>query len=385
MAKTYKNLFSKIVSIENLMSAYNNATKQKRFRDAVLLFDQNLSKNIGQLHQQLISKTYKHGQYHFFTVYDKKKRTISAAPFRDRVVHHAIYKIIEPIYNKKFIFDSYANRKLKGSHRAVKRLQKFLLMAKRRASGQTTPLVYCLKCDISKCFPSINHKILIKILNKKIKDKDTIWLLREIINSYESGNEYNKLFPANSYFHAKRPRGIAIGNLTSQIFVNIYLNELDQYLKHQLKVKYYVRYVDDFIILSKDKKYLHQLVKKIKAFLYDNLYLTLHPKKISISPSALGINFLGYIVFKDFILLLPQNKRLFYKKLHKLKKLFQQGKICPDYLQRSLTAWLAYCEHADSYRLRKRIFGQPINCKEQKKLCYIIYSWLDHTSSCRFH
>jgi len=145
--------------------------------------------------------------------------------------------------------------------------------------------------------------MLIAFLKKKIKDEDLIWLLKEIINSCESGDEYNHLFPVNSHFRTKRPRGIPIGNLTSQLFVNIYLNELDQYVKHQLKVKYYVRYVDDFVILAKDRKYLHQLTEKIRVFLYNRLYLTLHPKKIRVFPVYLGIDFLGYVIFKDFILL----------------------------------------------------------------------------------
>ena len=371
MAKTYKNLFGKIIEIKNLMNAYRNAAKQKRFEKAILRFDEHLAQNLLCLQKELSNKTYKHGNYKFFTLYDPKEREISAAPFRDRIVHHAVCQILEPIFDRKFIYDSYACRQTKGSHRAVKRLQKFLIKIGYREKKK----IYALKCDISKCFPSINHEILIKILKKKIKDKDTIWLLKEIISSYESGDKYNELFPVNSHFRTKRPRGIPIGNLTSQLFVNIYLNELDQYLKHQLKVKYYVRYVDDFVVLSRDKRYLHQLAEKIRTFLYDKLYLTLHPKKIRVFPVHLGIDFLGYVVFKDHILLRSKNVKAFRKRLRKFRKLYLTGKLDKQKIKESITSWLAHAEHADTYYLRKAIFGKPLTPKDQKEIEEFISSW----------
>ncbi|MFA5926492.1 MAG: RNA-directed DNA polymerase, partial [Parcubacteria group bacterium] len=179
---------------------------------------------------------------------------------------------------------------------------------------------YCLKCDVSKCFFSINHRILFKQFQKVIADKNILWLLREIIGSFETGNEFDCLFPPDSPFRNDRPRGIPIGNLTSQLFVNIYLNALDQHAKHILKAKYYIRYVDDFIVLHSDKKYLHDLRNTIQKFLRNNLNLELHPKKQRIFPASQGIDFLGYVVFPDYCLLRKSNKENFKKKLRKVKE-----------------------------------------------------------------
>ncbi|MEA2113297.1 MAG: reverse transcriptase/maturase family protein [Patescibacteria group bacterium] len=380
MAKTCKNLFEKIITGKNLLIAFQNASAQKRFRNTILNFEKNLAENILELLKNLSDKTYQHGGYRRFCLFDPKEREISAAPFQDRVIHHAICKIMEPIFDKKFIYDSFACRKTKGSHKAIERLQKFLIKNK-----EVRPFsLYALKCDVSKCFLSVNHEILLKILNKKIKDKNAMRLLKEIVSSYESDDKYNNLFPPDSHFRTKRPRGIPIGNLTSQLFVNIYLNELDQYLKHHLKVKYYVRYVDDFIILAKNKKYLRQLAEKIRTFLYTQLYLTLHPKKMRIFPSHLGIDFLGYLIFKDHIRLRASNVKAFRKKLIKFRKLYLINKISQQKIQKSITSWLAHAEHADTYNLRKALFGlwpdgdsegKPLGAKNQKEIIEFIYSW----------
>ena len=218
-------------------------------------------------------------------------------------------------------------------------------------------------------------------MEKKIKDKDTIWLLKQIIKSYETDNEYDYLFSSNSHFCIDQPRGIPIGNLTSQIFINIYLNELDQYVKHQLKIKHYVRYVDDFIILSKDKKYLQELTEKIRNFLYDKLYFTLHPKKVSISPCDKGIDFLGYVIFKEHILLRTRNVKSFRKRLKRFQKLYLACKTDKEKeekekkIMESITAWIAHAEHADTYQLRKSIFGTPLVANNQKGIKEFIRSW----------
>lgn len=381
MSKTYKNLFSKIINPENLLTAFHQAEKQKRFRSYVLLFEENLGMNILNLHKALKEKTYQPGKYKFFKTFDPKERIIAAAPFVDRIVHHALHNIIEPILDKRFIYNSFACRKEKGTHRGVKRLQQ--LLRKKDAH-------YALKCDVSKYFPSINHKKISKIPDRIIRDKETMWLLKEIINSYETGNEYNHLFLPDSHYNTKKPRGIPVGNLTSQLLANIYLNELDQFVKQELKVKYYLRYVDDFLVLGPNKQYLHQLVPKIKHFLYDKFYLTLHPKKISIFPihpacpvrnpisngvrkrfsngARLGVDFLGYVVFKDFVLIRKSNVKKFRKKLLKFKKSLNQGKTKEEKVRESITSWLAHAQHADTYRLRKRIFGKPLEAKHQKEI-----------------
>lgn len=385
--KTYKNLFPKIVDEKNLLNAFQNASEGKRFSNGVLDFEKNLAKNILCLRQELSIKQYQHGKYYFFCLFDPKERKISAADFRDQIVHHALCQIIEPIFDKKFIFDSYACRQVKGSHRAVKRLQKFLIRINQRKLSST----YCLKCDISKYFPSVNHQILIKLLEKKIKDKDTMWLLKEIISSYETGRDYNYLFSPESRFRTKLPRGIPIGNLTSQLFANLYLNELDQYLKHRLKIvknsqtiygiKYYIRYVDDFVILSNSKIFLNQLSEKIRTFLYDKLYLTLHPKKVSIFPFDKGIDFLGYVIFKDHIRLRSRNVKKFRKRLKKFQKFYLDSKTDEEKtkkekkIQESITAWLAHAEQADTFQLRKAIFGKALTAKNQNEIQKFIQSW----------
>jgi len=372
MAKTYKNLFSKIIIEKNLFIAFHDASIKKRFRSTILNFEKNLAENILELQKNFLNKTYKHGEYRHFRLFDPKEREISAAPFQDRVIHHAICQIMEPIFDKKFIYDSFACRITKGSHKAIKRLQELLRKNIKKSKSLS---IYALKCDVSKCFPSINHEILLKILNKKIKDENAMRLLKEVISSYESDNKYNELFPPDSHFRTKLPRGIPIGNLTSQLFVNIYLNELDQYIKHRLKVKYYVRYVDDFIILAKNKETLHQLTEKIRFFLYDRLYFTLHPKKIRILPSYLGIDFLGYLIFKDHIRLRSYNVKTFRKRLRRFQKLYLAHKISQQKIQESITSWLAHAEHADTYNLRKAIFGKPLGAKNQKEIAEFILSW----------
>lgn len=367
----HPTFFHQIINSNNLVLAYKNTAKQKRFKKSVLRFDKKLAYNLLSLGKELKDTTYRHGNYKFFTLFDPKERQISAAPFRDRLVHHALCQIIEPLLDKKFIFDSYACRKHKGTHKAIHRLQFFL------KKPQTT---YALKCDISKCFPSINHRLLCQFLKKYLRDKQALWLLEEIVGSYESGGQYNYLFPPSSPFLQKRPRGIPIGNLTSQLFVNLYLNQLDQYIKHQLKEKYYLRYVDDFVLLSGSKSHLHQLINKISRFLNDNLYLTLHPKKIRVFPSRLGIDFLGYVVFKDHILLRSSNVKAFRKRLKKFKKLYLEGKIDEHKIKESITSWVAHAQQADTYRLRKAIFGKPLQANDQDEIEKFISSWKNESA-----
>jgi retron-type reverse transcriptase len=364
MAIHLKNsLYPKIIQPENLLKAFEQACYEKRYRADVLIFKQNLGMNILALRQSLLNKTYQPGKYHFFQVYDPKFRQIAAAPFIDRIVHHAVCRIIEPIFDSKFIYDTLACRREKGTHHGVKRLQKFL-----RKQGTN----YALKCDISKYFSSINHQILINILVKTIPDQDTLWLLEKIISSYESGNEYNELFPENSYYRTKKPRGIPIGNLTSQLFANVYLNKFDQFVKEKLKAKYYLRYVDDFLILGQDKQYLGNLIPPLKEFLKEKLYLTLHPKKIRIYPVEIGVDFLGFIIFKDFKLVRARNIRKFRKRLKRFQKLLIAEKITEKRVCVSITCWLAHAEHGDSYRLRKSIFGAPLTAKNQKGIAEFV-------------
>ena len=367
LMKTYKNLFEKFVSFDNLLNAYKKARRGKRYRNYAANFYYNLSSNLLEIQRQLMRESYQFGDYRIFYIYEPKRRLIKAPSFRDRVVHHALCNVVEPIFDKKFIFDSYACRKEKGTHRAVKKLQKFLRRLalkseiRERERERETTQIYAIKMDISKYFASVNHQILFCLIRKKIADPKILNFIKKLIASSSTTNEFDELFPPDSYFRTKRPRGIPIGNLTSQIFANIYLNEVDQFIKHKLKVKYYLRYMDDLLILAKDKKYLHQVKQKIINLLYEQLYLTVNPKKIRIFPVNKGINFLGYVVFQDHILLRASNVKKFRKKYRKLPKKIQEGKISEEKAWHSIQSWIAHAKQANTYHLRKKLFnGKPL-------------------------
>ena len=354
--KTYKNLFEKFTSFDNLLKAFKKARRGKRYKGYATGFNYNLASNLLKIRNQLSQEHYQFNEYKIFYVYDPKKRLIKAPPFPDRIVHHALCNVIEPIFDRKFIYDSYACRKNKGTHRAVKRLQKFLIRMYRRE----TLLVYALKMDVSKYFPSINHQILFQLIRKKIADPKILNLIKELIATSSTGDEYDYLFPPDSHFRIKQPRGIPIGNLTSQVFANIYLNEADQFIKHQLRIKHYLRYMDDLVILAEDKKYLHKVKEEIIKFLYDQLYLIVNPKKVRIFPTDNGIDFLGYVIFKDHILLCSGNVRKFRKKYRKLLKKVQEGRISEEKAWQSVQSWIAHAKQADTYRLREKLFnGNP--------------------------
>ncbi|MFA5232269.1 MAG: reverse transcriptase/maturase family protein [Candidatus Paceibacterota bacterium] len=311
------SLFDCICSFNNIHLAYLKAKKGKRFKKDILSFSHDLEKNLILIKWELEAQTYEHGRYKEFVVQDSKRRLIRAPLFKDRVVHHALCNIVEPIFEKSFIFDSYACRKNKGIHKGIKRLKVFL---KDKRND------YCLKCDISRYFDSIDQGVLLKIIKNKIKDKRTVWLVEQIINS----------------FNQETRTGIPIGNLTSQLFANIYLNELDQFIGHYLKQKKFIRYMDDFLVLG-DKKELRCLKEKIKNYLRPNLKLELHPKKANIFPLFKGVDFLGYVAFKNHVLLRKSTVKRFLKKMKKVGG----GRT---------NAWLAYAKHADAFGLTKAVF-----------------------------
>ncbi|MDD3006940.1 MAG: reverse transcriptase/maturase family protein [Candidatus Pacebacteria bacterium] len=343
--KTYKNLYEEICSFENLHLAYLKARKGKRYRNEILEFSYNLEENLLKLQTELRNQTYKHGSYREFIVCDSKKRLIKAAPFRDRVVHHALCNIIEPIFEKGFIYDSYACREGKGTHKAIKRVERFWQSAE-DSRGLDEKDLYCLQCDVSKYFDSIDHKTLLAIIKRKIIDGRTLCLIEKIINSDWHKKVFENLFEF-------RFSGIPIGNLTSQLFANIYLNELDRFVKHSLREKFYVRYMDDFLILSFDKRKLQHLKKVIKEFLTDCLALTLHPKKANIFPISKGIDFLGYRIFRQYKLLRKSTVRRFVKRTKRFRKKLQGGKMAEKKFDDSVRSWLTYAKFGDTRGLLK--------------------------------
>jgi retron-type reverse transcriptase len=273
--KTYKNLYPRITSFANLDLAWRKARKGKRSKLGVAQFEFNAEGELFQLQRELESKRYQPGAYRSFLIYDPKKRKISAAPFRDRVVHHALCNVIEPIYERKFIYDSYANRSGKGTHRALDRAQSF-----------TRRYRYVLKCDIETFFPAIDHAILRQILWRHILCQDTRWLMEQIINSGTGilNDQYRqRWFPGDDLLAAVRPRGLPIGNQTSQFWANVYLNPLDHFIKRELKCAAYCRYVDDFLLFDDDKEKLHAWHQAIEQFLI-SLRLTTHLEKSVVFP-----------------------------------------------------------------------------------------------------
>ncbi|MEK9170566.1 MAG: reverse transcriptase/maturase family protein [Patescibacteria group bacterium] len=317
--KTYDNIFEKIISLENLFLAWDEFKKEKLRKADVIKFEFNLEQNIFSLHYKLKNKTYKHGIYTSFYINDPKQRHIHKASVKDRIIHHTVFLVLYPIFEKTFIYDSYSCRKNKGTHKGIDRLQNLL----RKTSKNNRQNCFALKCDVRKFFQSVNHSILISIIERKIQDKDALWLIKEIINSFSSG--------------------IPIGNLTSQLFANIYLNELDQYVKHKLKIPFYLRYTDDFILISTSKVKLEFWLKEINNFLSKKLKLQLHPHKVILCRYHLGIDFLGYVQFPDYRLLRVKTKRRMLKKL-------KQG-----ISEQSLQSYLGVLSHANHHELSEEI------------------------------
>lgn len=283
--------FEEIICLENLLEAWEEFIRGKHGKKDVQHFSMHLMDNIFSLHRELLNFTYKHGGYQAFEINDPKPRDIHKATVKDRLLHHAVYRKLYPFFEKTFIADSYSCQLNKGTHRAINRFRKFANIV----SKNNTKTCWILKCDIRKFFANIDHKILIAILQKYIPDKKILWLLENVIDSFETG--------------------LPLGNLTSQLFVNIYLNKLDQFVKHKLKAKYYLRYCDDFVIFSEDKRWLKKEIPAITEFLEKKLKLKLHPDKVFIETLASGVDFLGWVNFSDHRILRTSTKRRMMKKI----------------------------------------------------------------------
>lgn len=294
-------------------------------------FEFSLEDNLFQLHQELRDGTYLHSHYTAFNVCDPKLRRIHKAVVRDRVLHHAVFRILYPIFDKSFIFDSYSCRIGKGTHRAVARLRKFC----RKLSGNNTRNILALKCDIRKFFDSVNQEILLGLVKKKIQDENAIWLIENIIQSFEPG--------------------LPLGNVTSQLFANIYLNELDQFIKYKLKEKYYLRYCDDFLILNEDKEYLEKIIFPIGNFLKKKLGLDLHPDKIIIRKFRQGIDFLGYVILPHHTSLRTKTKRRMIRKIKEKNFILREDLISEEQFNQSLNSYLGILKHCRGHKILKRI------------------------------
>jgi len=291
--------YEDIISVENLLGAWREFVRGKRKKRDVQEFQYRLMDSVLALHRELKDKTYTHGTYHAFNISDPKRRNIHKASVRDRLLHHALYRKLYPFFDARFIHDSYSCRRWKGTHKAINRFRTFAY----KVSKNHTRTCWVLKCDIKKFFASIDQRILMRILAESIADKDVMWFIGQVVCSFNSG-AYGTCLRATH-----RQKGLPLGNLTSQLLVNIYMNEFDQFVKHKLKAKYYIRYADDFVILSHDKKHLEKICRLIDIFLQEELMLELHPNKVFIKTFVSGVDFLGWVHFSDHRTLRTSTKR----------------------------------------------------------------------------
>lgn len=349
--KSYKNLYRDICAFDRLYFAWRKARRNKRYTPSAAAFERNLDAELLALHRDLLNETYQPGDYVHFVVHEPKRRLISAAPFRDRVAHHALIGVLEPIYERKFIHDSYANRVGKGTHAALDRCTHFMRRFK-----------FVLQCDVQQFFPSIDHEIFKAILARSIACPPTLHLCEKIIDSGIGvlTQEYTmNYFPSDDIFAANRPRGLPIGNLTSQFWANVYLNELDQFVKHTLRCTGYVRYVDDFLLFADDKVTLHRWREAIIHFLYQ-LRLTIHENRAQPRPVTQGIPFLGFTVYPDYRLL-KRSKGITYRRhLKTLWQRFQADEITREQGRASVMAWLGHVRHGDTVGLRRQLFREAM-------------------------
>jgi retron-type reverse transcriptase len=345
--KTRKNLYPRICSFDNLLLAARKAARGKRSKPSTANFLFRLEPELHRIRRDLLAQTYKPGGYTRFTVRDTKPRVISAAPFRDRVVHHALCNVIEPIFDGSFIYDSYACRKGKGTHAAVDRYQAF--SRKNR---------YVLKADIVRYFPSMDHEILLDQIRRRIACPKALWLIGEVLDSMKAEGGF--YFPGDDLFSPfERPHGIPIGNLTSQFFANIHLNGFDHWVKETLGQRFYIRYVDDFVIFGNAKAALWGVLEACRERLL-SLRLRLHPRKSRVYRTDEGIEFLGYRVFPTHRLLRKSNATHARRRLRKLQSAYRAGWISLECVGASIQSWVAHASHADTYHLRKKVLGQDV-------------------------
>jgi len=343
--KRYGNLYRQVIQFENLLLASRQAQKGKRFRDNVLDFNYNLETELIRLQKKLTNKIYQPGAYRTFHLINPKSRLISAAPYRDRVVHHALCNIIVPIFERTFIANSYANRLGFGTHRALK---KFTHLARNNR--------YILQCDIKKYFPSIDHIILKELIRRKIKCSDTLWLIDSIIdNSNEQETVIDYFIGDDLLSPISRRKGLPIGNLTSQFFANIFLNGFDHFIKEQLKIPNYVRYVDDFALFSNDRELLEDARLAIEEYLA-KLRLKIHPIKSQLFETRIGTSFLGFRILSDRIRVRNTNLHQARRRLKRLQTDYAQGRIELEKVNQSIQSWFAHLEHGDTWQLRQQIF-----------------------------
>jgi retron-type reverse transcriptase len=348
MPITHSNLWERIANFENLYQGYRAASRNKRFSDAALNYQKCLEENLINSLNQLLWKEWKPSSYHEFYVHDPKKRLISAPPFKDRVVHHALIRVIEPLFERKFISDSYACRKGKGTHAAKERAEAFAISAHKKWGEY-----YVLKADIKSYFHSIDRHILMDIIRRTISDKNVLWLIERIV--MVDGDR----------------SGIPIGALTSQLFANVYMDSLDHYIKDTLGVKMYARYMDDFLVVHPDKEYLRKLLADIESFITDRLHLSLNPKTSifkSGETSCHAIDFCGYRIWPGHTKPRKRTVKCARKRFKHLADLYGKGMIGLDRIRSSIMSFLGYMKHCNGSRSLEAVLDGAVYIKSAEEI-----------------
>ncbi len=330
----YQDLFSVIIDPENLFLAWTAFRRGKSHKVDVMEFERELESHIFALHRALKDKKYRHGPYTDFYITDPKRRHVHKASVIDRVLHHAVVQILTGAFEPTFIARSFSCRVDKGTHKGVIAAKQMI----RQVSQNNTRQCFVLKCDVKQFFATVDHKILLELLGRQISDHHVVWLLSEIVNSFRSGDGTR--------------RGLPIGNLTSQLFANVYMNSFDQYIKNELRVKHYARYADDFIIVSDDRQYLEQIIPSVRAFLAQSLILTLHPDKVSVVKLGQGVDFLGAVVFPHHVQLRRKTQSRIAEKFQQKIASYNAGTITSIALEQTLQSYLGVLTHTHAYRCR---------------------------------
>lgn len=347
-------LFNKITNEENIYKAYKKALKGKgKYHIEAMTFTLDEVYNLNELRTSLINEAYKFDGYTTFTVYEPKERVINAPHFKDKIVQLAINNVLKDVYNPCFIFDSYACIDGKGTHKCVDRIQHLMRKAKWEY-GETTTI---LKCDVKKFFYTIDREVLKSLLPKKVRCKKTLSLLFKII---DSANDIDLL-------------GLPLGNTISQLCANIYLNELDQFCKRKLGLRYYSRYMDDTIAFVKDKQTAKETLKLITEFVENKLKLTLNKNKSKIFPLEQGVNAIGYKIYPTHRLLRNDSKKKIKRKIKAMPHLIKEGKLTIEKAEQILNSWLGHAKHGNSYNFIKKLimkynFLYITNIKDKKVL-----------------
>ena len=355
-------MYEKIYNFKNLLSAYQAARKCKRYKRNIVDYGFFLESNLLKLQRELITESYLPSSYVCFTVIDPKIRKVAAPAFRDRVLQHSLVSQIEPLFDSKFIYDSFACRKNKGTHFGLRRIKKFL-QAARSIHGKDAN-IYCLRMDIRKYFASISWDVLLSLINKTVSCEKTKGLIEKIVTKHTCFDiNSHPITTPEDMVNSDLRQGVPIGNLTSQLFANVYLNELDHFAKETLHIRWYARYMDDFLVIHPDKDYLKQTKEDIRFFLEQQLGLHLHPKKVIIQNVKSGVPFVGYLIFYDHVLvrgktLLRMRQKLKFKRMKAVKN-GEEHKLKATY-----SSIRGHLKHANAYGLAKNLFENTMTVKK---------------------